>query len=436
MERLAPIHHTFAPLADSRQRLRALAQLLLPHRWLNGPARPELEQEIGAAFGGEAIGFGTGREGLLALLRAMRIRPGEEVIVQGYTCVVVPNAVAAAGGTAVFADIDPGTLNLNLDEVRRALSPRTRAIICQHTFGIPADTAGLRAICDEHQLALIEDCAHILPDDAGPKQVGEHGDFLLLSFGRDKAVSGVSGGMVVSRHKSLTQNLRAQQASARPLPLGAVVRLLLYPLLYGIAKPIYAPIGKALLAGAARLGLLPRIVSDEEKEGLMPPGVSPLPNALAALALDQWRRRRELNDHRRMLASLWLRVGREHGLFGTGRPDDPLPSGVREGLPLQKLPLFVPDAQGIRRALKARNIHLDDGWTGCVICPDSVQIENTGYQWGQDPEAERRCQQILSLPTHPTMTEAQLDELLSMLAPLLLHAHAAPPVVTPSAPAA
>ncbi|MBP9751199.1 MAG: DegT/DnrJ/EryC1/StrS family aminotransferase [Candidatus Peribacteraceae bacterium] len=436
MERLAPIHHTFAPLADGRQRLRALAGLLMPHRWLDGPARAELEQEVGMSFGAEAIGFGTGREGLLALLRALRIRPGEEVIVQGYTCVVVPNAVAAAGGTAVFADIDPGTLNLNLDEVRRLLSPRTRAIICQHTFGIPADTAGLRAICDEHQLALIEDCAHVLPDETGPTDVGGRGDFLLLSFGRDKAVSGVSGGMIVSRHKSLTQNLRAQQASARHLPRATVAKLLLYPLLYGAAKPIYANVGKALLAGAARLGLLPRIVSNEEKEGLMPPAVSPLPNALAALALDQWRRRRDFNDHRRILTGLWLRAGREHGLFGTGRPDDPLPAGVREGLPLQKLPLFVPDAQGIRRALKQRNIHLDDGWTGCVICPDSVHLENTGYQWGQDPEAERRCQQILSLPTHPTMTEAQLDELLSVLAPLFLHAHAAPPVAAPTAPSA
>ncbi len=436
MDSLSPIHHTFAPLADGRQRLRALAGLAQPWRWHEGPARWELEAEIGTFFGGDAIGFGTGREALLALLRALRLRTGEEVIVQGYTCVVVPNAIAAAGGTAIYVDIDPATLNLDPDDVRRAITPRTRAIICQHTFGIPADTESLRAICDEHQLALIEDCAHILPDDSGPTEVGTKGDFLLLSFGRDKAISGVSGGMVVSRHKSLSQNLRTQQAAARPVPGALVAKLLLYPLIYSLAKPFYVKGGKALLAGAARLGLLPKIVSDEEKEGLMPPSVSPLPNALATLALDQWRRRQQLNDHRRMLASLWIRHGRDHGLFGTGRPDDPLPRGVREGLPLQKLPLFILDAQGLRTILKQQNVHLDDGWTGCVVCPASVHIEAAGYEWGKDPEAERLCKQILSLPTHPSTTPAQADRLLTILAPLLMHTHTDAPVAAPAPPAA
>lgn len=436
MNSLAPIHHTFAPLADGRQCLRAVAGLLQPWRWHDGPAKWELEAEIGTFFGGEAIGFGTGREALLALLRALRLRPGEEVIVQGYTCVVVPNAIAAAGGTAIYVDIDPHTLNLDPEQVSRAITPRTRAIICQHTFGIPADTAALRVICDQHQLALIEDCAHILPDDTGPTEVGTKGDFLLLSFGRDKAISGVSGGMVVSRHKSLSQNLRTQQAAARPVPGALVAKLLLYPLLYTVAKPLYSNVGKVLLAGAAKIGLLPKIVSDQEKEGLMPPAISPMPNALAVLALDQWRRRQDLNNHRRMLVSIWLRHGRDHGLFGTGRPEDPLPRGAREGLPLQKLPIFVPDAQGLRRALKERNIHLDDGWTGCVVCPASVQIEAAGYEWGKDPEAERLCKQILSLPTHPSTTPVQADHLLTVLAPLLLHTHAAAPVATPAPPAA
>lgn len=243
--------------------------------------------------------------------------------------------------------------------------------------------------------------------------------------------------MVVSRHKTLTQNLRTQQAAARPVARGLVARLLLYPLLYRAAKPLYGlGIGKALLKGAGQTGLLPKIVSDEEKEGLMAPNVRPLPAALAALALDQWRRRRHLNDHRRLLTGIWLAAGRAHGLFGTGRTDDPLPAAVREGLPLQKLPLFVRDAQGVRRALLAQDIHLDDGWTGCVVCPASVHIESVGYEWGKDPEAERRCLQILSLPTHPSMTPGEADELLTVLAPLLMHAHAAAPVATPSAPAA
>ncbi len=436
-ELLSPIHHTFAPLGDWRQCLRAALLLLQPHRWTRGPAIRTLETEIGQKFGADAITFASGREALLALLRALKIRPGEEVIIQGYTCVVVPNAIAAAGGTPIFVDIDPQTLNLDIAEVEKAITPRTRAIICQHTFGIPADTAALRRLCTDRQLALIEDCAHVLPDAQGPENVGTRGDFLLLSFGRDKAISGVSGGAVVSRHKSLSEHLRAQQSAAGMAPHLKVARLLWYPLVYGLAKPLYGlRIGKALLKGASLIGLLPKIVSEEEKQGLMPPAVARLPNALAALALDQWRRRGDLNDHRRYLVGRWLEEGRAHGLFGTGRTDDPLPRGVQAGLPLQKLPIFIPDAQGVRRALKERNIHLDDGWTTCVVCPASVHLDAVGYEWGKDPEAERRCQQIFSLPTHPTMTDEQLERLLTLLAPLLMSSGATTSIPVPNAPAA
>jgi dTDP-4-amino-4,6-dideoxygalactose transaminase len=83
--------------------------------------------------------------------------------------------------------------------------------------------------------------------------------------------------------------------------------------------------------------------------------------------------------------------------------------GIKSDMPLQKFPMFVDDAQGKRATLKKKNIHLDDGWTGCVICPDSVDMDSTSYRWGEDPVAEAACMQIFSLPTHPTMTlfEAQ-----------------------------
>jgi dTDP-4-amino-4,6-dideoxygalactose transaminase len=109
---------------------------------------------------------------------------------------------------------------------------------------------------------------------------------------------------------------------------------------------------------------------------------------------------------------------------------------VQAGLPLQKLPIFIPDAQGVRRALKERNIHLDDGWTTCVVCPASVHLDAVGYEWGKDPEAERRCQQIFSLPTHPTMTDEQLERLLTLLAPLLMSSGATTSIPVPNAPAA
>ena len=170
------IHHTFAPLADADQRGLAFKRTWMPWRYCDDRDVKALENALGNAYKGEVITFGSGRESLLALLRALKLQTGEEVIVQGYTCVVVPNAIHAAGMVCVYADIDRETLNLNIEAVEAAITPKTRAIICQHTFGIPADTAKLRDICDRHSLILIEDCAHVLPDEKGPQAIGKLGD--------------------------------------------------------------------------------------------------------------------------------------------------------------------------------------------------------------------------------------------------------------------
>lgn len=421
-----PIHHTFAPLADSAQRRLALARTFMPWRYRNTGDVRKLEEALNKRFQGDAVTFGSGRESLLALLKAMKLQPDEEVIVQGYTCVVVPNAIHAAGMVTVYADIEKETLNLDLEAVEAAITPKTRVVICQHTFGIASDTKRLRDLCDRHSLLLIEDCAHILPDATGPEEIGHYGDAMLLSFGRDKAISGVSGGAVIVKNAELAARLRSMQTDAKPVALFQIFALLQYPLLYGIARPLYqSGIGKGLLVLAARLRMLIPILTRYEKEGNMPSRLHSMPGACAALALEQLNKLEAINDHRRMLTNLYV----EHGLKA-GWPllaplnQKPETLRLRSGQasnqkPLQKFPLFTTRAEFIRRTLKKKNIHLYDGWTGCVVCPDTVNPEDAGYTAGLDPSAESACEQILSLPTHPTMTLAQAQTLISLLDPLL-----------------
>lgn len=409
---MKPIHHTFAPLADAAHRRRAAALLLRPSTWRMGDDLSALEQELTARFGGQALLFGSGREALLALLRSLTFQKDEEVIIQGYTCIVVPNAIVAAGMKPVYADIEPDTLNLDLAEVERLITPKTRAIICQHTFGIPAYTKRLRDLCDRHSLVFIEDCAHVMPDESGPSEIGMHGDAVFFSFGRDKAISGVSGGAIISRRTDITPALKRQQEEATDLPRHRIAQLLLYPLLYGAAKPLYnSGIGKALLAVAARLRLLPPILTAPEKSGRMPLPIRRMPNACAALARDQLQRLRAINDHRRLLTKLYFDEGTTRGW--------PLLLGIQPDLPLQKFPLFTPGAERIRTTLKQHGIHLHDGWTGCVICPASANCAAVGYTDGDDPRADEAGQQILSLPTHPDTTLAQARRLIDLLDPLL-----------------
>jgi dTDP-4-amino-4,6-dideoxygalactose transaminase len=408
-----PIHHTFGPLADKRQLWEAFCiQMRLPWtRIVTGPHTAQLEKVLSDTFKADAVTFASGRQGLLALLKSIGIKPGEEILIQSYTCVVLPNAIHAAGGVPVYADIERDTLNLDIADVEKKITPRTRAIICQHTFGIPADAGALRKICDTHGIYLIEDCAHVLPD-ASDDTIGKWGDFLLLSFGRDKAISGVGGGAMLSRKTDITAKLKQEQERATNMPWLTVSLLLDYPIWYPMLRPFYGMgLGKIALWALGKFRMLVPILSTEEKRGNMPLALQKMPNGCAYLALKQLARLKEINDHRRMLTKFYMEQGRADSW--------PMLDAVTPDLPLQKFPLFVKNADGIRAQLKQHNVHLNDGWTGCVVCPDTVNLPATGYEPGTDPAAESACAMILSLPTHPTMTLKQAKTLAGLLTPLL-----------------
>ncbi len=394
----------------------------MPWRWKEGPEKEELKLVLSERFNGRAHLFGSGREALLAILKSLRFQKDEEVIVQGFTCVVVPNAVMAAGMTPVFADIEEGTLNLDIAEVEKLITPRTRAIICQHTFGIPAFTKELRILCDRTGLILIEDCAHVMPDAKGPNDIGTRGDILFFSFGRDKAISGVNGGAVICRRTDICMDLQKLEDEAKPFAGWHIKRWLQYPVLYAIAKPVYGiGIGKAMLAVFGKLGMLAPITTRLEKQGQMDSTLHRMPNAMAILALQQWKRLQQINDHRRMLTRYYFEEATKRGWparrsLGEGGP---LLLGVTPDLPLQKFPLFTEHAERIRQTLKKHNIHLHDGWTGCVICPPDSDEAACGYKDGDDPDAEMAGRQILSLPTNPDTSMKQAQRLIALLDPLL-----------------
>jgi dTDP-4-amino-4,6-dideoxygalactose transaminase len=136
-----------------------------------------------------------------------------------------------------------------------------------------------------------------------------------------------------------------------------------------------------------------------------------MPNACAALALQQWKRLPEINAHRRILNDYYFNEAI--------RRNWPLLLGVTPDLPLQKFPLFTPGAEKIRQKLRTHNIHLHDGWTGCVICPTDADDAACGYKDGDDPDAEMAGQQILCLPTHPDTSMVQAKRLVELLDLLL-----------------
>lgn len=409
MSLFQPIHHTFGPHVDREYLRRTLALSYRPWAYRKGPERDLLRRDLKARYGYETSLFSTGREALLALLRSFNLPTGAEVIVQGFTCVVVPNAVKAAGLKPVYADIDPDTLNLTPLTASAVASPLTRVVICQHTFGLPSPVEDLKVLCDRQGWILVEDCAHVLPDRSGPEGILRYADHAICSFGRDKAVSGISGGAALTKDPHVAERLADTERKAKEVPFVEAVRLLEYPSrMAHIVRPLTGlKLAGPVLALKKLLGLFLPVLSEEEKAGRMPRTLRKMPNACATLARWQLGQLERINDHRRTLTQRYLEAAGRHGW--------PVFRGIRASLPLQKFPLFVRDAAAIRRSLKSSNIHLDDGWTGCVVCPDSCDLAAAGYKPGSDPKAEAAATGLLSLPTHPTMTTTQADELCTML---------------------
>lgn len=143
-----------------------------------------------------------GRVALTLLLKALDVGPGDEVIIQAFTCEAVPEAVLATGARPVYADIDPETFSSSLPTISNKLSPRTKAIVVQYTFGIVREAELIASFCADKHIPLIEDCCHITYLDHTPTKVGTLGAGSFYSFEWGKpVVAGIGGALLINNQQ-------------------------------------------------------------------------------------------------------------------------------------------------------------------------------------------------------------------------------------------
>ncbi len=143
----------------------------------------------------------------LALL-ALGIGPGDEVIVPTLTYVASANAISYTGATPVFVDSLRDSWQMDPDDVRRSITPRTRALLPVHLYGQACPMDELMAIASEHRLFVVEDCAEALGTHYKGRHVGTFGDIAMFSFYGNKTITAGEGGMVVSNDKTLIERAR------------------------------------------------------------------------------------------------------------------------------------------------------------------------------------------------------------------------------------
>jgi perosamine synthetase len=351
--------------------------------------------------------FWKGRVALYAILKALGISKGDEVILPAFTCVVVPNAIIYLGATPVYVDIEPATFNIDTTKISSRITKNTKAILAQNTFGLSPYIDSLRKIAGENNLALIEDCAHGFGGTYNGKPNGTTTKAAFFSTQWNKPFSTGIGGMAIVQDAALSQKVSAiEQSALRPaftdeMKLKAIIaakKYLMHPAVYWPAMHLYRWLSmKGIVIGSS---------SKEEIEDITQPE-----NFLMAMTATQARKGRAelkridgLNAHRKATA-------RQYADF-LSTMNNAAPAHAEHTF--LKYPLLVTDREKFMAAAEAERIEIGD-WFLSPLHPVKENLERWNYQYGSNPIAEHISKHIVNLPTHELINDKELQRIFAFL---------------------
>jgi dTDP-4-amino-4,6-dideoxygalactose transaminase len=342
----------------------AVAEVLRSGWLASGPKVAQLEAELSRYCGGRPVRSQTSATaGLEMALLACGIGPGDEVITPALSFVATANVIMRVGARPVFVDVGLDSRNIDLDQVERAITAHTRAIMPVHFAGLPVDMERLYAIARQHKLRVIEDAAHAIGSSWRGQRIGSFGDLVCFSFHPNKNMTTIEGGAI---------------SGGSPEELKAI--------------ELHRWHGQVRLAADA-------------VDTLLPGGKANLSDVAAAVGLGQLRRLEEFNTRRRAL------VARYYELWGQGAPVR-LPERGDQGhswhvfTPLLPLPQLTITRLEYIEAMKARGIGVGVHYPAIHLFSCYRAL---GYHDGQFPHAERIGRETVTLPLFPAMQLADVD---------------------------
>lgn len=402
-----PIALSISPNTKKEDVFLALRLFFSPLHYFGNSWVRQLEQWFRQYFRvSYAVSFNSGRASLFAILSCLGIEKGDEVILQAFTCIVVPNAIVALKAKPVYADITEA-LTLDSKDIEKKITKKTKAIIAQHTFGIPSNMTAIVKIAKKHNIALIEDCAHTVGGEYKAKKLGVYGMASFFSFGREKAFSSVFGGMAITNNQEFGKKLRLFQKNQETPSFFWTMQQIFHPIAFSIILPFYniGIIGKALLVVLQKMQLLSLPVSQGEKQGIfIRKNIKKMPNALACIALFQLRRIKEYNTMREKIGKLYI----------SNLGQLPVVMPYKEVIPYLRFPILVAKPNDVLQFFRQKGIYLGR-WYSEIVDPKGTNYEKINYQMGSCPNAELFAKKIINLPAYPTMKVTDAEKVIVAL---------------------
>lgn len=397
--KMRPLAISLSPNAELDDVFLALKVFLSPVSWHKTESINLLEKWFQNYFKVSKIYFfNSGRSALYSILKSLGIGKEDEVIIQGFTCVAVPDPILWLGAVPIFADVDD-SLNINPDSLEKLITAKTKAIIVQHTFGIPAKLKKIKIIAQKYNIRVIEDCAHSIGGKYDSKLLGSFGDASFFSFGRDKIISSVFGGAAFLRNNKLAESKMNSIYSGLPEASNPwIARQLLHPICFFLILPIYnLYLGKLLLFFLLKLGFISKPVFKTELSGGKPDFFpAKLPGALAKLALNQVNKIELFNDKRREISKIYFRKFENN-------PAITNPPELKDAVYL-RFNILINNRDDVYNKMKRHYILLGK-WYSRVIDPQGVNFNKINFRSGSVPNAEVKARLSLNLPTYPLMDQ-------------------------------
>ena len=367
---LLDLQAQYRPIRD--EILAAITRVCDSGRFIMGPEVEALERELAEQLeAGDAIAVSSGTDALLVAMMALGIGPGDEVITSTYSFFATAGCISRLGATPRLVDIDPVTYNIDPAAVKAALSPRTKAIIPVHLYGLCADMEPLLATAAETGVAIIEDACQAIGARYRGRQAGTMGTTGCFSFFPSKNLGAFGdAGLVTTDDSALAHEVRLLRNHG--------------------AEPKYF---HKRIGGNFRLDAIQAAVLRVK-----------LPH------LAEWTSRRRENADR--YARLFAEAGLAERLTLPSQPDGSLHI-------YNQFIVRVPERDRVRAHLTGRGIGTE------IYYPVPFHLQECfaplGHRRGDFPEAERAADSTIALPIYGELTAAQQELVVAALADALEH---------------
>ncbi len=198
----------FSP-SITREDKKSIESILSNQILTGGPTLEKFEKMFAKFTGAKyAIGVSNATSALFLSLKSIGIKKDDEVIIPNMTFVATANAVIHAGGKPVLIDVNLDDMNISVDEIKKAITKKTKVILPVHFAGKACDMVKIRKIAKDNNLHLIEDCAHAIGTRINKKHVGTFGDAGCFSFYPTKNITTIEGGMLITNSKKISEKIK------------------------------------------------------------------------------------------------------------------------------------------------------------------------------------------------------------------------------------